>query len=259
MSSKREIKFVRSLLGREGTKEILPRIYRVKIKNTTASLGFEAIAKLVSQGVIYLGGDKCFASETAKNWLKRQLITGGAGNTGGFAAQHRQVIKTKEGIALNMLEGPVLALSKTKKGQGAFLAQHHMLAATRVQSLVLRSQMMQRTTMSYDPTRVGGKNCGGSLGADLSLSAIDARKALSEMLGCLPADCAGVVMDVCGFQKGLQLIETERRWPRRSAKLILRIGLEQLAHKMGYETVATGANSKRKINSWMQAGFEIES
>jgi len=253
MSSKREIKFIRLLLSGEGVKEDSTSIYRIKTKSTAASLGFEAIAKLASQGVIYLHGDKCFTSDSAKHWLKRQLAEGAV-----FSDQHQQIIKTKAGLALNMLEGPVLALSKAKKGQSSFLAHHHILAATKVQALVLRSQMMPRTTMSYDPTRVGGKNCGSAIVSDLSVSAIDARKALSDMLGFLPKDCAGVVMDVCGFQKGLQLIETERRWPRRSAKLILRIGLEQLSKKMGYETVATGENSKRKISSWMQSGFEIE-
>ena len=52
-----------------------------------------------------------------------------------------------------------------------------------------------------------------------------------------------MVFDVCGLGKGLQLIETERRWPRRSAKLVLRIGLEQLAAQFGLSPQATGTGT----------------
>ena len=61
----------------------------------------------------------------------------------------------------------------------------------------------------------------------------------------LPADCAGVVIDVCGWLKGLQEVERERGWPRRSAKLVLRIGLEQLAQHFGLGPYAVGKTRGR--------------
>jgi Domain of unknown function (DUF6456) len=73
----------------------------------------------------------------------------------------------------------------------------------------------------------------------------DARKTLGEIARLLPRDCAGAVLDVCGLLKGLQTVEAERGWPRRSAKLVLRIGLDQLAGYFGLSSEATGPASQR--------------
>jgi hypothetical protein len=59
-----------------------------------------------------------------------------------------------------------------------------------------------------------------------------------------------VLTDVCGFDKGLQAIETERNWPRRSAKLVLRIGLDQLAAQFGMEVIARGPD-KARLSAWL--------
>jgi hypothetical protein len=98
--------------------------------------------------------------------------------------------------------------------------------------------------MSYSPahTATGGR-AGGV--ADISDMAADARRELARLHRQLPRDCADVVLDVCGLEKGLQQIETERGWPRRSAKLVLRIGLDCLAELYGLQEAAIGRESGR--------------
>ena len=124
----------------------------------------------------------------------------------------------------------------------AFLGPHHLAAADRFERLVRRAQLTPRVTMSYNPANVGGHRPGNGV-ETASDGAADARLKLSRIASTLPADCWGVLFDVCGLGKGLQLVETERRWPRRSAKLVLRIGLEQLAAQFGLAPQATGMTS----------------
>jgi hypothetical protein len=119
-----------------------------------------------------------------------------------------------------------------------FLESHHREAASRLARLFERASLRQRVTMSYDPARIG--RASGKTQGDLSDSAADARKRLARLAARMPRDCWGTLVDVCLYDKGLQQIETERSWPRRSAKLVLRIGLDQAAMLLGINDQAVG-------------------
>jgi hypothetical protein len=137
----------------------------------------------------------------------------------------------------------VLVRLATGRDGTSFLAPHHLAAADRFERLVQRAQLTPRVTTSYSPAHVGGRGHQGNGVETASHSAADARLKLSRLAATLPADCWGVLFDVCGLGKGLQLVETERRWPRRSAKLVLRIGLEQLAGQFGLAAHASGTGA----------------
>ena len=139
----------------------------------------------------------------------------------------------------------LVALGRGRGGEPAFLQSHHIEAALRFQRLFERSRLRPRTTMHYGP-RIGG----GRGGNDIGDMAADARKQLAALHGALPPDCADVLIDVFGFEKGLQDIETERGWPRRSAKLVLRIALSALASHFGLTPSTTGATSSR-ARTWL--------
>ena len=248
MNDRRQLRFVRALLPGAEAHRSSSGLYRLKGPSGTFSLDVLSVRKLVSEGVLGLRDDTCFATDAAPGWVRRRL-----GSSGDFAGQHRQIEKTADGSSINLLEGALLSLSRGKNGRPPFLLPHHVMAAGKIHYLFLRSQMLQRTTMSCDPTRIGGGNSSAACAADLEVSAIDARRKLFGLLKKLPPDCSGAVLDICGFQKGLQLVESERGWPRRSAKLILRIGLDQLAGDLGLSDVATGV-ALGADRSWMQPG-----
>lgn len=129
-----------------------------------------------------------------------------------------------------------------------YLAAHHGLAADRLMRLFARANLRQRVTMSYDPTRIGRQ--GGAGQGDLADSAADARKTLNRLANDLPADCWAVLVDVCLFDRGLQDIEQARGWPRRAAKLVLRIGLDQIASRFGLDAGAAG-KSVGELRNWL--------
>lgn len=150
--------------------------------------------------------------------------------------------------ALAVLPDAVQHLAAHSRGE-VFLEPHHLEAARRLTRLYERALLRQRVTMSYDPGRVGG-NGGRPVQGDLADSAAGARQRLAGLARQLPADCWGVLSDVCGFDKGLQQIETERGWPRRSAKLVLRIGLDQLAGMDGLVAEAQG-RQQGPMRAWL--------
>lgn len=150
---------------------------------------------------------------------------------------------------------PRLAASRDGEGQ-PFLLPHHLLAAARLERLIERARLTPRVTMSYDPASVSGRNRSGNGAGDATDGAADARQKLNHLAASIPGDCWGVVFDICGLGKGLQAIETERRWPRRSAKLVLRIGLEQLASHFGLEPQATG-NEQAPTRAWLTERLPI--
>jgi hypothetical protein len=176
--------------------------------------------------------------------LKRQLLDADA-----FAAQHRLPAPHPDGTERNLAESPLARLAAVTPGTPPFLAPHQVEAGERVRKLAERAQLQPRVTMSYSAAHTaGGKGSGTA--AEISDMAASARRALNDMARILPPDCAGVVFDVCGLLKGLQIVEQERGWPRRSAKLVLRIGLEQLAQHFGLAATTVGRESKHP-RAWL--------
>ena len=150
---------------------------------------------------------------------------------------------------------PRLVSGRDGDGQ-PFLLPHHLVAAARLERLIERAHLVPRVTMSYDPGRAGGGDRSGNGAAEATDGAADARQRLNRLAAAIPPDCWGVMLDVCGFGKGLQAIETERRWPRRSAKLVLRIGLEQLAQLFGLTPQANGGE-RGQTRGWLPERLPI--
>jgi len=251
-AERRAVRFVRAVIGAGEAARQPGGQYAAKAGERTVALEAGEVRDLVARGVLREDDGACRATAEALSWLKRQLLDEDA-----FAAQHRTDVRGPGGTVVNLSESPLARLAVAGRGEPApFLASHQVEAGERVRRLAERARLSPRLTMSYSGahTAVRGAARGGG---DISDLAADARKALAEIHRVLPADCAGVVLDVCGLLKGLQTVETERGWPRRSAKLVLRIGLEQLALHYGLAPMAVGAESRRR-RSWMGEGARPE-
>ncbi len=148
------------------------------------------------------------------------------------------------------VEGVDPALARLAAGADPFLGSHHLETARRFEGLARRAALGQRVTMSYDPARVGGRGAGGGGAPDLPDGAMGARRSLRRIAEAMPRDCWGVLLDVLVFGRGFGEIETERQWPRRAAKLVLRIGLDQLAALYGLDAAARG-NEGSRVGGWL--------
>lgn len=247
-ASRRAVRFVRALIdlseatGANG-------LFRAGV----AMLDASEVIELIAAGV--LSGDRtsCRPAALTREWLRRQLSE----SLDPFASQHRHEVRGSDGSIINLDESPLARLAVASAGENtAFLEPHQVEAGECVRRLCERARLQPRVTMSYSAAHTAGGK-GIAAAAEISDLAADARKHLAEIPRVLPPDCAGVVMDVCGLLKGLQTVETERGWPRRSAKLVLRIGLDQLARHYGLSVSAIGPPTRR-TRGWLGDGARPE-
>jgi hypothetical protein len=88
--------------------------------------------------------------------------------------------------------------------------------------------MMPRTTANWDAVASSGRRSSADAMEPSDL-AIAARQRVARALDAVGPELSGALLDICCFLKGLEQVETERRWPARSAKVVLALALERLA------------------------------
>lgn len=67
-------------------------------------------------------------------------------------------------------------------------------------------------------------------------------------------ELAGILIDVCCFEKGLEGLEKQAGWPTRSAKVILQLALDRLAAHYGLVSSTTGP-ARSVIKHWGTADY----
>ncbi|WP_244466911.1 DUF6456 domain-containing protein [Devosia geojensis] len=240
-------RFVRTLLPNFRAVRKADGSYEVERADRSVRLDAGEAGRLVDIGVLVVEGEVLRATGGARAWLDSKRPA-----TEPVLARHADMTAMPDGRLKDLGESPLARLALAVNGQDPFLAPHHVEAGERIRRLAGRAQMIQRTTMSYDPARAASTKGARGGGGDIAESALDARRRIGDLLDALPRDCAGVVLDVCGLLKGLQTVEAERGWPRRSAKLVLRIGLDQLAARLGLDPEARG-RERGRVQGWLDA------
>ncbi|WP_137132067.1 DUF6456 domain-containing protein [Rhizobium sp. FY34] len=178
-----------------------------------------------------------------------------------YAEQHREieidtvVVETiRQTVRRNLNESPLAGLARLKDRQGtAFLPREAVEAGDRLASDFERGQMQPSMTARWEP-RIDSAASGARGGqADLADSALAARNRVGQALDAMGPELSGVALDICCFGKGLELVERERGWPVRSAKLMLRTALLALARHY-----APPAPRSRSTHRWGVEGYRPE-
>ena len=150
-------------------------------------------------------------------------------------APELRVVGAGRARLVDAAESPLAWLARRRGKAGeAFLDAAALEAGERLRRDFEMAQMLPKVTQSWSSPSGGGRPGEAS---DTSVAASQrARRALSAVGG----ELSGLLMDVCGFLKGLETVEAERGWPKRSGKLVLRIALERLAAHYGLSAQAQG-------------------
>lgn len=196
-----------------------------------------ALKQAISLGLVQRSADLVHATAEARGFLRRALAAAGMESEDAFAGQHRNVIRTtveldgaRQPVSRNLDESPLSSLARLKDKTGApFFPAEAVSAGERLLDDFTRAQLQPRITSSWEPRLSSrGKGERGGL-ADIAASALEARRRFGSAMEAMGPELSGVAADVCCFGKGLELVERERQWPARSAKLMLRTALLSLA------------------------------
>lgn len=127
-------------------------------------------------------------------------------------------------------ESPLAGLARHKDRRGRpFLTPAEFRSGERLRADFTRAQMMPRLGASWEMAISTGRRGAPGTGVEISHSALAARQRVTHALEAVGPELAGVLVDICCFLKGFSLVETERAWPVRSAKIVLKTGLAALA------------------------------
>ncbi|OJY38203.1 MAG: hypothetical protein BGP06_16115 [Rhizobiales bacterium 65-9] len=178
-----------------------------------------------------------------------------------FVAQHADLRETtipepegRSRVTVNDGESPLAWLHRRKGPDGAPLISAAQFAAgERLRADLTRAQIMPRVTANWSAAVASGRR--GGEGAMATDAMIAARQRVERALVAAGDEFAGLLLDVCGFLKGLAEVERERGWPARSAKLVLDMALTRLARHYGLESETRGAERSPGLRFWGAAGY----
>jgi len=192
--------------------------------------------------------DRLILTEAGRAFLARRAhaLQDGASGIDAFRAQHLSIVNadpsSKRGIGprFDEAESPLIWLARRKGTDGRPLIEPHQLqAGERLRAEFTVAQMMPRTTSNWHAP-IAGRGRDGHSGGHMTDRVVAARQRMQHALDMVGPEFSGLLLDVCCFLKKLDDVERERRWPARSAKVVLQLALERLARHFGYQRDAIG-------------------
>jgi hypothetical protein len=179
---------------------------------------------------------------------------------GRFRMQHGGVVRrarSREDIAgavyVDESESPLVWLARRKDRDGRpFISPGQLLAGERLRADFTRAGLTPRVTANWIAPVAQGKR-GANDGAGYVDLVLAAKDRLARTLDAVGPEFAGLLLDVCCFLKGLETIEAERRWPPRTARVVLSLALEKLVRHYGIAEEAHGPHRAR-TRAWQAEG-----
>ena len=183
---------------------------------------------------------------------------GAKAGTDPWLAQHKPLRAGEAGpcgtpVLVDDAESPLAWLARRKGRDGLPLVDAACLeAGERLRRDLTIGAMLPRTTANWSAAVASGSRAQGP--ADFTDALIAARQRARAALAAVGADLSGLLIDICGFLKGLETIERERGWPARSGKLVLELALRQLCRHYGLDPVARG-RAGSSLRHWGAGDF----
>jgi hypothetical protein len=179
----------------------------------------------------------------------------------GFFDQHRQTasvqVETETGtkrVRVDLDESPLDWLRRRKGRDGQrLISSADYEAGERLRRDLMQAGLLPSVTARWDA--MPGSS-GAASPSDATDRMVAAGQRVRHAFDAIGSDFSDLLLDLCGFLKGLELIEQERHWPPRSAKVVVRLALSRLADHYGIATSARGPAASRGIRAWQAVVIE---
>ncbi|WP_244510351.1 DUF6456 domain-containing protein [Microvirga guangxiensis] len=198
-------------------------------------------------------------SEAGRSYLRRRACADQPDMS--YLHQHREIViatvQTETGpsrVRMDSEESPLDWLRRRKDRNGApMIDEAAYQAGERLRTDIMLAGLLPGVTARWDAMPSGG---GPASPSDATDRMIAARQRIRHAFDAVGSDFSDLLMDLCGFLKGLEQIERERGWPQRSAKIVVRLALARLAEHYGIEAAARGPAASRGIKTWRAVVIE---
>ncbi|MXQ14492.1 ATPase [Microvirga makkahensis] len=197
-------------------------------------------------------------SDAGRSHLRRSRVDE---PTAAFLHQHRETVeatlRTEAGpvrVRMDTEESPLDWLRRRKDRNGEpMIDEAAYQAGERLRTDITLAGLLPGVTARWDMMPAGGGSISPSEATDRMVAA---RQRIRSAFAAVGSDLSDLLMDLCGFLKGLEQIERERGWPQRSAKIVVRLALARLAEHYGIEASARGPAASRGIRTWRAVVIE---
>ena len=180
-----------------------------------------------------------------------------------FLSQHRvtgrryiaDTGKPNAFYSVNLGETPLGRLRRRKGSDGKpLLSDHQFDAGERLREDFTKAQMTPKVTsdLSLPPSQRTRR--GPSTTFSVQDAAMTARKRVHDALQTVGSGLSDVLLEVCCLLNGLEQMEQNLGWPRRSGKVVLLIALDRLAEHYGL----TGSEPSHKHRRFWRDGIAGE-
>lgn len=257
-AGKARLRIMRFLAG--GSGKVRPGAVAGKLlledkEGRTTSVDQTVLVGLLRNGIVMRQGETILLSAAASAVGARELD----------AKKHRDL----EAVAIevngemseaivNLSESPLGQLMRRKSRDGRpFLSRAEFEAGERLRADYTRGQLMPRLGANWVASVASGRRGGVGGGAvELTDAALAARMRVERAIAAVGPELSGVLIDVCCFLKGLELVETERGWPVRSAKIVLKSALGALSRH--YRPEPASRRPERQMLHWGSDDYRPE-